>query len=85
MMFCINGKLFPILKNMGFDFDNKTMEFVFDETESQTLTEQWSIVEKALNYYELDPLELMKIFNLPIIGKKEQNQNPLSGFSANFR
>lgn len=84
MMFCINDKVFPILKNMGFDFDNTTMEFVFDETENQTLTEQWNIVEKALNHYELDPEELIKTFNLPIVGKKEQNQNPLNGFSANF-
>jgi hypothetical protein len=85
VMFCVNDQLFPILQNLGFDFNTETMEFVFDETESMTLTEQWNIAKEAMNYFELDPDELMKTYNLPIIGKKERNQNPLSGFSANFR
>jgi len=86
MIFCVNDQLFPILNNLGFDFDTEKHEFVFDETEDLTLNEQWEITKGAIEAgYELDIDELVKTFNLPITGKR-QVQNPLNtGFSANFQ
>lgn len=85
MMFCINDQLFPVLQSLGFNFDNTKHEFVFDENESLTLSEQWKITQEALNQgYEMDEDELRKTFNLPITGKKEK-LNPLPGFGANFQ
>lgn len=86
MIFCVNDQLFPTLQNLGFPFNTDTMEFVFDETEDLTLNQQWEITKGAIDAgFELDIDELVKTFNLPIIGKREV-QNPLNtGFSANFR
>lgn len=91
MMFCINDQLFPILQNLGFDFDNTKHEYVFDETEDQTLTQQWSIAKEAMELgYELDEEELRKTYNLPIIGKRaasnvlDTGKTP-TAFSGNFR
>lgn len=85
MMFCVNDQLFPILQSLGFPFDNTKHEFVFDETESLTLSEQWKITEAAMREgYEMDEDELRKTFNLPITGKKER-VNPFGGFGANFQ
>lgn len=85
MIFCVNDQLFPVLHNLGFDFDPEKHEFVFDETENMTLGEQWKIVDEAMNQgYEMDIEELKKTYNLPITGKKEKI-NPLGGFGANFQ
>lgn len=90
MMFCINDQLFPILKNLGFNFDNTKHEYVFDETEDQTLSEQWAIAKEAMELgYEMDIDELIKTYNLPIKGKKEisplnTGNNPVA-FTGNFR
>lgn len=92
-IFVINDQVFPILQNLGFDFNPETMEFVFDETEDLTLVQQWTITQGAIDSgYELDPEELKKIFNLPITGKRTDTATDLSsgnpkgkGISANFR
>lgn len=86
MIFCVNDQLFPVLQNLGFPFNPESMEFVFDETEDLTLNQQWEITKGAIDAgFELDIDELVKTFNLPIIGKREV-QNPLNtGFSANFQ
>ena len=82
--FIINDKLFPILQNLGFPFNNETMLFQFDETEDLTLTEHWKITYDALNKYDLDIDEVRKTFNLPIIGKREDIKKE-GEFSANFQ
>ena len=83
MIFCVNDQLFPVLQNLGFNFDPAKHEFVFDETENMTLTEQWKIVDEAMNQgFEMDMEELKKTYNLPITGKKDK---PTAGFGANFQ
>jgi hypothetical protein len=77
--FIINDKLFPVLQDLGFPFDNIKMEFVFDETEDLTLQEQWNITKEAMLYYELNEEEIKKTFNLPILAKKEFNSFSGSG------
>lgn len=85
IMFCVNDQLFPVLQNLGFDFNIEKHEFVFDETESMTLSDQWKITEAAMREgYEMDEDELRKTFNLPITGKKER-YNPFNGFGSNFQ
>ncbi len=90
MMFCINDQLFPVLQNLGFNFDNTKHEYVFDETEDQTLSEQWTIAKEAMELgYEMDTDELIKTYNLPIKGKKEisplnTGKSPVA-FTGNFR
>lgn len=85
IMFCVNDQLFPILQNLGFDFNPEKHEFVFDETENMTLSEQWKITQEAMELgYEMDAEDLKKTFNLPITGKKER-VTPLAGFGANFQ
>lgn len=81
VMFIVKDQLFPILQSLGFPFDNLKMNFQFDETEDLSLTEQWKITSEALQHYELDEQEVMKTFNLPIIGKKQNT----SSLSENFQ
>lgn len=81
--FMVNDKLFPALAAIGLPINPKTMEFVFDETEGLTLTEQWSITKGAIDAgYEMEEEELKKIFNLPIVGKRKTAG---AGMMANFR
>ncbi|MDR2806249.1 MAG: DUF935 domain-containing protein [Dysgonamonadaceae bacterium] len=83
IMFVINDSLFPLLQTFGLPFDNKTMQFQFDETEDLTLSEQWLITNEALLHFDMDETEIQKTFNLPIKGVKQRP--PLPGLSANFR
>ncbi len=79
--FTINDQLFPLLQSMGLPFDNATMHFVFDETESLSLTEQWKIVNEASENYELETDWVATTFNLPITGIKQ----PLPGGIPNTK
>jgi hypothetical protein len=83
--FFINDKLFPILQSYGLGFDNTKYQFIFDETEDLTLTQEWNIVRDAALYYQMDEDELRKRFNLPIIGEKNPLNLPQDGLSANFQ
>lgn len=85
MIFCVNDQLFPVLQNLGFDFNTDKHEFVFDETENMTLSDQWTIVSEAMDHgFEMDIEELKKTYNLPITGKKEI-ANPKNGLTGNFQ
>lgn len=77
--FIINDQLFPILQNLGFPFDNTKMKFVFDETESLTLEQEWKITNEALQFFELDQDDLQKKFRLKIKGVKQQTGGGLAG------
>jgi len=77
--FIVNDQLFPLLQSMGLPFDNRTMNFVFDETESLTLSEQWTMVKEAGILYELDTDWVASTFNLPITGIRQQ---PVLGLNA---
>ncbi|MDL2289895.1 DUF935 domain-containing protein [Paludibacteraceae bacterium OttesenSCG-928-F17] len=84
VMFIVNDMLFPLLQSFGFNFNTETMAYRFDETEDLTLTEQWKITSDSLIHYDLDEDEIKKTFNLPIVGKK-QNNSFGNGFTANFQ
>lgn len=77
--FIVNDQLFPLLQSMGLPFDNQTMAFVFDETESLTISEQWTMVKEAAILYELDTDWVASTFNLPITGIRQQ---PVLGLNA---
>ena len=77
--FIVNDQLFPLLQSMGLPFDNNTMNFVFDETESLTISEQWTMVKEAAILYELDTDWVASTFNLPITGIRQQ---PVLGLNA---
>jgi len=82
IMFVVVDQLYPVLQSFGFPFDNTKMSFKFDDNEDLSLTEQWKITSEALAHYDLDENEVMKTFNLPITGVK---QNTGGGLSGNFK
>lgn len=68
--FIVNDQLFPVLQQMGFPFDNTKMEFVFDETETMTMSEHWKMVWEAISEFEIDTEWIATTFNIPITGVK---------------
>ncbi|MEO6176787.1 MAG: DUF935 family protein [Flavobacterium circumlabens] len=94
--FIINDQLFPLLQEMGFPFDNTKMKFVFDETETMSMTEHWKMVWEAIGEFEIDTEWIAKTFNIPITGvkntaaipdkKEEKKKTPKAkGFFENFQ
>jgi hypothetical protein len=93
--FVINDQLFPVLQAMGLPFDNTKMQFVFDETENLSLTDQWNMVYQATDKFDMDIDWISTTFNLPITGLKAlapptliDNKTKPTGakaFSENFR
>lgn len=74
--FIINDQLFPMLQEMGFPFDNTKMKFVFDETETMSLSEQWKMVWEAISEFEIDTEWIATTFNIPITGVKTTTAVP---------
>lgn len=69
--FAVNDQLIPILIKAGLPF-NEEDEFVYDRTESLTLSALWKIAEGLLNTgYHIDEGWLKEKFSIPITGKKE--------------
>jgi hypothetical protein len=74
--FIINDQLFPLLQQMGFPFDNTKMKFVFDETETMSMSEHWKMVWEAISEFEIDTEWIATTFNIPIIGVKNTAAAP---------
>lgn len=74
--FIINDQLFPVLQEMGLPFDNTKMEFVFDETETMTMSEHWKMVWEANSEFEIDTEWIASTFNIPITGVKNKTAVP---------
>lgn len=94
--FIINDQLFPLLQQMGFPFDNTKMKFVFDETETMSMSEHWKMVWEAISEFEIDTEWIATTFNIPIIGvkttaaappeKKDKKKTPKAkGLFENFQ
>jgi hypothetical protein len=93
--FIINDQLFPLLQEMGFPFDNTKMKFVFDETETMSMSEHWKMVWEAISEFEIDTEWIATTFNIPITGvkntasgveKEEKKKTPKAkGLFENFR
>lgn len=85
--FTITAKVMPMLRNWGLKFADGD-RFVFDRTESLTLTDQWTIVKGILEGHDVDSEWLSRNFNVPIIGKKQTTPTPPvpgKGLTANFQ
>lgn len=68
--FAFNDQILPILRQQGFPFTDDD-EFIFDRSEDLRLTEQWNIVQGALNHFDIDEEWISETFNFPIKGKKQ--------------
>jgi hypothetical protein len=74
--FIINDQLLPLLQEMGFPFDNTKMKFVFDETETMSMSEHWKMVWEAISEFEIDTEWIATTFNIPITGVKTTAATP---------
>lgn len=68
--FIVNDQLFPLLQAMGLPFDNTKMKWVFDETETMSMSEHWKMVWEAISEFEIDTEWIATTFNIPITGVK---------------
>lgn len=75
--FIVNDQLFPVLQQMGLPFDNTKMEFVFDETETMSMSEHWKMVWEAISEFEIDTEWIATTFNMPITGVKNAVTAPV--------
>lgn len=76
--FIVNDQLFPVLQEMGQPFDNTKMEFVFDETETMTMSEHWKMVFEATDKFDVDTEWIATTFNIPITGVKTTTAEPVA-------
>jgi phage gp29-like protein len=75
----INVRLFPFLRQHGFNFDGHRFEW--DETIEYTPEDQLAIDTMLINNFDIDPKYFADKYNVPIIGKKEQPPASQSFFS----
>jgi phage gp29-like protein len=74
--FIVNGKIIPLLSRIGIPLNPETDEFVFDRSEDMRLPEQWNIVSKALEHYDIPDQWVSETFNFPITGRRQPAAPP---------
>lgn len=71
----VNDKLIPVLIKHGYPLDGYYFEFVI----KQEITElDWNIDNGLLQQFEIEPKYFIEKYSVPIIAKKETNNNPIS-------
>lgn len=69
--FTTNNKLVPLLRKHGYAFTDNH-QFEFDRTKEISIEKHWTIVNEALQHFEIPVEWVSKTFHFPIEGKKEE-------------
>jgi phage gp29-like protein len=82
--FMVTDCVLPLLNSYGFNFSEDD-QFIFDKSESLSLSELWKIVNDANKVYDIPIDYITRTFNIPIDGLKKQTSATGGGLTANFQ